>query len=371
MVVTAVRERKKKALVVSCCVTRLNSFARAYFVESGVTRRIALHASQNQLTFCVLFPGYVWWLWLKVAWAKRGRRRAFAVRHVHKARDSLIHKCTLFHCRYWSRGRIAATYGSQKDQNNFSLRFLSTVSVWYLQSTKLCRFYVWRIYCSQVTATARVGWMDMFVIQFWSQSNTEISFFFVCCVGRRLYYCNCLSDIHVLYWNSFRSFLSHINRNRMFTIYLSSNAFLLYFFLSFDFLFADGIIKADNVQSLPLSSSSAASLSQSSAAAAAATATAVASATAPASSNFRASSAQTAASRSSGIIGGITGIAAPAAAAVTSMDKSQLSSDFYIGPYLDGNEMTNITVQVGTNAYLPCKVWILISHHILSALFLF
>lgn len=168
---------EKKALVVSCCVTRLNSFARAYFVESGVTRRIALHASQNQLTFCVLFPGYVWWLWLKVAWAKRGRRRAFAVRHVHKARDSLIHKCTLFHCRYWSRGRIAATYGSQKDQNNFSLRFLSTVSVWYLQSTKLCRFYVWRIYCSPVTATARVGWMDMFVIQFWSQSNTEISFF--------------------------------------------------------------------------------------------------------------------------------------------------------------------------------------------------
>lgn len=94
---------EKKALVVSCCVTRLNSFARAYFVESGVTRRIALHASQNQLTFCVLFPGYVWWLWLKVAWAKRGRRRAFAVRHVHKARDLQIHKCTLFHCRYWSR----------------------------------------------------------------------------------------------------------------------------------------------------------------------------------------------------------------------------------------------------------------------------
>lgn len=39
-------------------------------------------------------------------------------------------------------------------------------------------------------------------------------------------------------------------------------------------------------------------------------------------------------------------------------EKSNLPNDFYIGPYLDGNEMTNITVQKGTNAYLPCKVFI-------------
>lgn len=40
------------------------------------------------------------------------------------------------------------------------------------------------------------------------------------------------------------------------------------------------------------------------------------------------------------------------------VEKSNLPNDFYIGPYLDGNEMTNITVQKGTNAYLPCKVFI-------------
>lgn len=39
-----------------------------------------------------------------------------------------------------------------------------------------------------------------------------------------------------------------------------------------------------------------------------------------------------------------------------SLEKSNLQNDFYIGPYLDGNEVTNITVQIGTNAYLPCKV---------------
>lgn len=42
-----------------------------------------------------------------------------------------------------------------------------------------------------------------------------------------------------------------------------------------------------------------------------------------------------------------------------SVDKSNLQNDFYIGPYLDGNEVTNITVQIGTNAYLPCKVCVI------------
>lgn len=42
-----------------------------------------------------------------------------------------------------------------------------------------------------------------------------------------------------------------------------------------------------------------------------------------------------------------------------SVDKSNIQNDFYIGPYLDGNEVTNITVQIGTNAYLPCKVCVI------------
>lgn len=49
---------------------------------------------------------------------------------------------------------------------------------------------------------------------------------------------------------------------------------------------------------------------------------------------------------------------APSSVAVPLVEKSNLPNDFYIGPYLDGNEMTNITVQKGTTAYLPCKVFI-------------
>lgn len=29
---------------------------------------------------------------------------------------------------------------------------------------------------------------------------------------------------------------------------------------------------------------------------------------------------------------------------------------FYTGPYLDGMGITNVTTQIGTHAYLPCKV---------------
>lgn len=36
--------------------------------------------------------------------------------------------------------------------------------------------------------------------------------------------------------------------------------------------------------------------------------------------------------------------------------KSNLQNDLYIGPYLDDTDITNVTVQIGTSAYLPCKV---------------
>ena len=29
---------------------------------------------------------------------------------------------------------------------------------------------------------------------------------------------------------------------------------------------------------------------------------------------------------------------------------------FYTGPYLDGNGISNVTTQIGTNGFLPCKV---------------
>lgn len=42
----------------------------------------------------------------------------------------------------------------------------------------------------------------------------------------------------------------------------------------------------------------------------------------------------------------------------SSLALSKLASGaaFYTGPYLDGNGITNITTQIGTHAYLPCKV---------------
>ncbi|XP_063705627.1 zwei Ig domain protein zig-8 [Culicoides brevitarsis] len=42
----------------------------------------------------------------------------------------------------------------------------------------------------------------------------------------------------------------------------------------------------------------------------------------------------------------------------SSLALSKLASGaaFYTGPYLDGNGVTNITTQIGTHAYLPCKV---------------
>lgn len=42
----------------------------------------------------------------------------------------------------------------------------------------------------------------------------------------------------------------------------------------------------------------------------------------------------------------------------TSLSISKLNSGgaFYTGPYLDGTGITNVTTQIGTHAYLPCKV---------------
>lgn len=49
-------------------------------------------------------------------------------------------------------------------------------------------------------------------------------------------------------------------------------------------------------------------------------------------------------------------IAAAAAAGANVLQHPSNSNELFIGPYLDGNEISNVTVQVGTNAYLPCKV---------------
>lgn len=38
------------------------------------------------------------------------------------------------------------------------------------------------------------------------------------------------------------------------------------------------------------------------------------------------------------------------------LGKSNIAGAFYTGPYLDGTEVTNVTTQIGTHAYLPCKV---------------
>lgn len=43
----------------------------------------------------------------------------------------------------------------------------------------------------------------------------------------------------------------------------------------------------------------------------------------------------------------------------SSMIHSKLTSSngFFTGPYLDGRGVFNVTTQIGTHAYLPCKVW--------------
>lgn len=42
----------------------------------------------------------------------------------------------------------------------------------------------------------------------------------------------------------------------------------------------------------------------------------------------------------------------------TSLALSKLNSGgtFFAGPYLDGSGVSNVTTQIGTHAYLPCKV---------------
>lgn len=59
------------------------------------------------------------------------------------------------------------------------------------------------------------------------------------------------------------------------------------------------------------------------------------------------------------IISSPSSIALPLTAPSSSTEplaKPNLQNDFDIGPYLDDIRITNITVQIGTNAYLPCKV---------------
>lgn len=107
----------------------------------------------------------------------------------------------------------------------------------------------------------------------------------------------------------------------------------------------DAIIKADIVQTVPLTSYAASSNGAS---------VGVGSALASQSSVSAQSSSSLASS--SVPLSSLT----LASSATETLEKSNLPNDFYIGPYLDGNEMTNITVQIGTNAYLPCKVCVYI-----------
>lgn len=41
---------------------------------------------------------------------------------------------------------------------------------------------------------------------------------------------------------------------------------------------------------------------------------------------------------------------------IPSTSKSNQGTPFSTGPYLDGNGISNVTTQIGTHAYLPCKV---------------
>lgn len=38
------------------------------------------------------------------------------------------------------------------------------------------------------------------------------------------------------------------------------------------------------------------------------------------------------------------------------MSKINPGTGLYTGPYLESHEVTNVTTQIGTHAYLPCKV---------------
>ncbi|XP_055301877.1 zwei Ig domain protein zig-8-like [Sitodiplosis mosellana] len=75
-------------------------------------------------------------------------------------------------------------------------------------------------------------------------------------------------------------------------------------------------------------------------------------------SNLSASTKGTSSVSSKPIISSPPSIALPLTAPSSSepLGKPNLQNDFDIGPYLDDTRITNITVQVGTNAYLPCKV---------------
>lgn len=56
----------------------------------------------------------------------------------------------------------------------------------------------------------------------------------------------------------------------------------------------------------------------------------------------------------------------------TSLALSKLNSGgtFFAGPYLDGSGVSNVTTQIGTHAYLPCKVSKSCQMHV-SSFFLF
>lgn len=38
------------------------------------------------------------------------------------------------------------------------------------------------------------------------------------------------------------------------------------------------------------------------------------------------------------------------------LTKSNQGTTFFTGPYLDGTGISNVTTQIGTHAYLPCRV---------------
>lgn len=140
------------------------------------------------------------------------------------------------------------------------------------------------------------------------------------------------------------------------------------FFLPF-YPFTDAIIKADVIRTVPLSTYSSTSSTSSSASTAGysnvnrvghgglsafgSQSVSVPLGSPPSSASALASASASAPSlpMPSPLASAIVPLSDPGA-----LEKSNLPNDFYIGPYLDGNEMTNVTVQKGTNAYLPCKV---------------